>query len=71
MRIDGKNYYLNRKESLALAANDIQPDREALRRRSNFFAEIDRTLLDVHVNSDGNIFAQVAELAESEVLAGL
>lgn len=71
MRVEGKNYYFDREESLALAANDIYPDREALRRRSNFFAEIDRTLLDVHADSDGNIFAQVAELAESEVLAGL
>lgn len=71
MRIDGKNYYLNSEESLALAENNIHPDREALQRRSNFFAEIDRTLLDVHVDSDGNVFAQVAGLAESEILAGL
>lgn len=71
MRIEGKSYYLDREESLALAANAIHPDREALWRRSNFFAEIDRTLLDVHADSDGNIFARVTGLAEAEALAGL
>lgn len=71
MRINGKDYYLNRDESLALAMNDVYPNKEALQRRNNFFQEIDRTLFNVHTDQNGGIFAQVDGLDEAIILEAL
>lgn len=71
MRIDGKNYYLTREESLALAANDIYPNEEVLQRRNDFFEEIDRTFSDIHIDPNGNIFARIDELDVSGIIDAL
>lgn len=68
MRIDGKNYYLTREESRALVASEIHPNKEVLQRRDDFFEKIDRTLSDVHIDSNGDIFAQVDGLDESSII---
>lgn len=71
MRIDGKNYYLTRDESFALATNDIHPNKEALQRRDDFFQEIDRTFLDIYTDQKGDMFARVDGLDEVSIINAL
>lgn len=56
----GGTLYLNKEESIALIRNLMHPDEEVVRRRNEFFKEIDK--LDIQHLPDGTVIINAPDI---------
>lgn len=68
MKLNGRFYHLTEKESKTFLLNDLRPDEETVRRRDEFFREIDETVLNLQRDAGGRITANAVRLDEERIL---